>query len=153
MSRARLRLILSAALFLSWIGWLAYLALTTTRPIVLSRPQFLASQFDVVAAVSDVGGRPAAGVSVERVAWPADGAAQKLAGQSITVANLAAVAKEDGWDGPGSYILPLVKEGNEYQLAPVALSPGLSERKARPRIYRATPQTLGQLTQIRSEAQ
>jgi len=38
-------------LFLAWISWLAYLAATTTHPLVLSRPQFLVTDLDVIAEV------------------------------------------------------------------------------------------------------
>jgi hypothetical protein len=149
MSRARLRLVLTAALFCAWIGWLAFLALTTTRPVVLSRPQFLASQLDVVATLTASEGRPDPNVKVQKIGWPVDEATQKLAGQTIKVVNLPELTNEHGWEGPDSYILPLVKEGDEYRVAPIAVSPGLSERKARPRIYRATPETLEQLKEIR----
>src|SRR5262245_17875891 len=89
MTHARLRLIVAAALFCAWIGWLAYLALTTTRPVVLSRAQFLASQLDAVATVAaDAAGRPDPNVKVERVVWPENEAAKKPEGASIHVANL-----------------------------------------------------------------
>ncbi len=95
------RLILAAALFVAWIGMLAILAATTTRPVVLSRPQFLVSDFD------------------------------------------------DGWQGPGRYILPLKKTGAEaYVVALPGPSPGFDPMKLKPRIYRETPETLHQLISI-----
>ena len=152
MSRARMRLILTAALFCAWIGWLAYLAVTTTRPVVLSRAQFLASQLDVVAVIAEREGVPLAEVKVEQVLWPPGIAMQKLAGQMIKVVNLPQLTKEDGFAGPGEYVLPLIAEGNEYRVASIPRSPGLSEQMARPRIYRATSQALEQHRRIRSGA-
>src|SRR5262245_56647666 len=49
MKPSRVRLAVCALLFLGWIGWLVYLSATTTRPVVLSRPQFLAADLYVVA--------------------------------------------------------------------------------------------------------
>ena len=56
MKAARLRLLFAALLFFAWIGWLAYLAakVTLEPPIVLSRPQFLVSNLDVVAQVEQI---------------------------------------------------------------------------------------------------
>ena len=101
MSHARLRLAAAAALFLGWIGYLAYLALTTTRPVVLSRPQFLAAQLDVIATVAENDGRPDPVVRVQRVQWAANGIEANLSGQTTKVANLPSATKEDGWAGPG----------------------------------------------------
>ena len=49
MKRSGWRLAVSAILFAGWIGYLAFLAATTTEPTVLSRPQFLAADLYVVA--------------------------------------------------------------------------------------------------------
>ena len=51
MASARVRLALAAFLFVAWVGWLANLALTTARPVILSRPQLAASTLDVIARV------------------------------------------------------------------------------------------------------
>lgn len=147
--RARLLLALTAALFFAWLGWLAYLALTTTRPIVLSRPQFLAAHVDVIATVSDKDGRPDSHAKVEKVPWSRDDRLRLETGQALEVVNLPQVTRQDGWDGPGEYILPLVKERGGYAIAAIGASPGLSPGSAAPRIYRLTPETLAQLKLIR----
>src|SRR5262245_50028002 len=49
MKPSRVRLAVCALLFLGWIGWLVYLSATTTRPVVLSRPQLLAADLYVIA--------------------------------------------------------------------------------------------------------
>jgi hypothetical protein len=53
MKAAKVRLIITAVLFLAWVGYLVFLAATTTRPVVLSRPQFLAADLYLVAELQD----------------------------------------------------------------------------------------------------
>src|SRR5438552_2871645 len=100
-------LVVSAALFAAWIGYLAYLVLETarptiqfwppritkTQPIILSRPQFLVSTLDVIADVQQDDGRPDAVMRIESVHWPAD-ERDRFAHRTITVSNLAGCA---GW--------------------------------------------------------
>src|SRR5207244_858734 len=52
--RSRLLLALAAGLFAAWIAYLAFLALTTSHPTVLSRPQFLVADLWVIADVDDL---------------------------------------------------------------------------------------------------
>jgi hypothetical protein len=105
MRKSGWRLALSAALFAGWIGYLAYLSATTTHPIVLSRPQFLAADFYVVAEVpADPAApdEPASVVTVKQVVWSARSEDSKLT--AIEVLNLNA---KHGWEGAGEYIMPL----------------------------------------------
>ena len=143
------RLVFFAGLFLIWICWLVYLAITATRPIVLSRPQFLVSKLDVIAEVRANDSKPISDVEVREVHWPPKQADQ-LAGKKITVVNLSQC---DGWNGPGLYILPLEettdgKQDHEYQVARIPLSPGFNPSTSKPRIYPKTPETLRQLNSI-----
>jgi hypothetical protein len=146
MTGARFRLAIAAVLFLGWLGWLAYLAFTTTRPVVLSRPQLLVSTLDVIAQVSSRDSAPDPDVVVEEVHWPPSRQAE-LVGHALTVTNLAAC---QGWTGPGIYILPLVSDGAAYQVAGIPPSPGFIPARAddRPRIYPKTPETVAQLEEI-----
>lgn len=150
MRAATVRLVLAAGLFFAWIGWLAYLALTASRPIVLSRPQFLAAKLDVVADVAEQapGGPPSTEVVVREVAWPATGH-EGLIGQTISVMNLGL---STGWTGPGPYILPLVSDEGDgkYKIGSVPASPGYEGYNPL-RVYRLTPETLQQLREIRRQ--
>ncbi len=143
--KASVRLALAILLFGSWISWLAYLAATTTRPIVLSRPQFLVSTLDVIARVEADGPRPHPLVHVTDVHWPTDQADLKL--KSISVRNLPQCA---GWQSPGEYILPLVKSGDAFEVARVPPSPGYVPSGNSPalRIYPRTAETVRQLEGI-----
>jgi hypothetical protein len=153
MDAKRARLYVSAGLFLAWLTWLFYLVLTTTRPIVLSRPQFLASTLDVIAHVDVVGGKPDSHVRIEEVHWPPG----RQIGSAITVTNLAqSVARtNDGAWHTGSYILPLIEDHGTYRVAEIPASPGYNPdfTDSRPRVYEANPQTLRQLKEVRKPAQ
>jgi hypothetical protein len=161
MKPAAVRLLISALLFCGWIGYLLYLVLTLPtapngQPIVLSRPQFLVSDLDVIAQ-SDSEEGP---VTIKEVLYPQSAESARLVGQTITVANLgqcqplpragqkaADVVKD--WQGAGEYLLPLrqMADGQSYEVVPTPASPGYPPTEARigpPRIYPATPSTLSQ---------
>jgi hypothetical protein len=112
---AAVRLGIAAALFAGWIGYLAYLALFTRNPVVLSRPQFLVSVYDVVGRVDP---DDPTKVHVKKVLYPAGGADDApgpavQADQVITVDNLGDCRAPDGRGGwqavaaGGTYLLPL----------------------------------------------
>jgi hypothetical protein len=154
MKPATLRLTLAGVLFAAWIGWLVYLVYTMkasvprggTRPIVLSRPQFLVSSLDVSADAPEIDKDPAE-VTVREVFWPTT--EQDLVDKKIKVSHLSE-CRED-WLGPGEYILPLERLGESgYQVVPLPRSPGFPS--GRPRIYPSTPQTRAQLKEIRKAA-
>jgi hypothetical protein len=126
MTTARIRLILAALAFAVWIGWLTYLAMTASRPTVLSRPQILLASYDVLTEIKTDSNGPAPEVTVQEVYWPA-GDPDKLRGRSITVRQLPHTA-EDGWKGPGLYLLPLARvEDATYQVVAVPPSPGYKQ--------------------------
>jgi hypothetical protein len=154
---ARLRLVLAASLFAAWIGCLVYLASTTTHPVVLSRPQFLESDLDVIADVKGDADHPSPTVTVVKVVWPKSRRDEKLT--SLTLANLADLSSQNGWQGPGRYILPLRENRrgaeNPYRLAEVGSSPGFPSlgsgtEPVRRRIYPDRAETREQLQAIRS---
>jgi hypothetical protein len=142
MNLARARFALALALFLGWLGYLGYLV--AERPngqSVLSRPQFLVSEYDVVADAT-----PGSNVvTVKRVLWPQTADARKLEGKQLTVVNLdecrppSDVLKKERPDltTGGEYLLPVQsmdEQGKEYRVAPTPPSPGFP--RGTPRIYR-----------------
>jgi len=144
MQSAKVRLALVALVLFLWIGYLVYLALpSTTSREVLSRAQFLESTLDVIAKLEAKDDLPSPQVQVLEVHWPPS--AKDLAGQKINVGNLTGQCK--GWHGPGDYILPLVRDGDRYLVAPIPRSPGYDGSRI-PRIYQATPQNRRQLADI-----
>jgi hypothetical protein len=141
---AAARLLLAIALFAAWIGYLLYLVGMAQRPIVLSRPQLLVSNLDVIADVEGEGQLPTK-VTVRQVHFPQAGEVQKLVGSTIPVSNLSQC---EGWTSPGRYIVPLLAGTKDtYRVAPLPPSPGLV--LGHPRIYPVTPETLEQLSVIR----
>lgn len=148
MKLRRLWLALTALLFAAWIGWLGYLVATTIHPVILSRPQFLAADLVVIGDVGGDLGRPAGIVTVEEAYGPPP--ASDLRGKRITIANLSDCRPGDGWKGPGRYILALVREEEEHQLARIPPSPGFPTptRDDRPRIYMEDHETRHQLEEI-----
>jgi hypothetical protein len=152
------RLLLCAVLFVGWIGYLGYQVLTRprlpdggaffARPLVVSHPQVLVSQVDVIAEVPNTGGT----VTVREVLWPADAPLKE--GDEIQVANLeeckADAQSRLDFFGPGKYLLPLRsvdRDRKRYEVAHVPPSPGYS-LGGPPRLYPATPAALAQYEQI-----
>jgi hypothetical protein len=137
-------LALTAVVFLAWLGWLTFLAATATRPVVLSRPQFLVSTLDVIADVAaQPDGRPADRATIRQIHWPRQGR-DSLVGTTIRISNLPDCSN---WIGQGAYILPLVTDGDSYQVAGLPPSPGFSPTfpPVPPRIYPLNRQTERQL--------
>jgi hypothetical protein len=141
MKYAKVGFWLALIAFFAWWFYLVYLAATTSTPVVLARPQFLAAKLVVVGQVESLENGT---VTVNDVRWPEE--MKKLTGKQITVTNLSE-CRED-WSGAGEYILPLTPEGENYSVARVPRSPGVPFTAQRPRIYRATPETLGQLEEV-----
>jgi hypothetical protein len=146
----RVRLAVAAGLFLAWLGWLAFLAVTARSAVVLSRPQLLVSNLYVVADVSG-GAQPDAVVTVRKVEGPAADTQVVKAGDKLTVTNLPLVStQEQGWTGPDQYVLALTrKQDGTCEVTPTPPSPGYPPDGASPadrlRIYRATADALAQL--------
>jgi hypothetical protein len=146
------RFYVAAGLFLAWLGWLIYLVTQTRHPIILSRPQFLVADLYVTARVSAKDGKPAAEVTIDKTLWARDDKDRLPPGTQATVENLPKCAEaEQGWDGEGLYVLPLIKSEakDRYRIAQIPLSPGFAADAAhRLRIYRATDEVLRQVDEI-----
>lgn len=153
MKPAAVRLLLCAGVFAGWIGYLGYLV-ATRPPTVVSAPQILTSEIDIVARIDD----PAKPVTVERVLWPEDAAVKP--GDTIEVDGLADCRPRarrehevppDDFSGPGSYLVPLLAhktgKGVTYEVAPVPNSPGFNVARL-VRIYPATGETEAQYRRI-----
>jgi hypothetical protein len=124
----RARLVVSAGLFLAWIGFLAYMVARTRDPVILSRPQLAVCSLVVIAEVQEKEGRPLPTVTIKKVAWAATDQDAKTGGTQLVVEGLADCGNRQGWRGPGEYIVPLTKRkvGSDYryEVTPLPLSPG-----------------------------
>jgi hypothetical protein len=149
--RRRLALAATILAFMLWIGFLTFLAATTSHPVVLSRPQFLVSNLIVIAHVE---GReyPEPAVEVLQVVWPSEREAGLKAPTKLTIDN---VKLSRGWEGPGEYVLALTRQASVTKVTPVPPSPGFPANAAqqadRLRIYRDTPNIRQQLTEIETQ--
>src|SRR5262249_27875503 len=139
-----------------------YLALTTAKPVVLSRPQLLVSHLDIIAEVTD----PDREVVVEEVLFVEDGEPRPEVGDKLRVANLRLCKRlpqsneqPEGvpldWTGPGRYLPPLQPRGDGQSAIVVAIppSPGFPPGEpggiGPPRIYPDTPEVREQYRQLR----
>lgn len=148
MTRARIQLVVAAALFVGWVSWLGYAVSQKGRTAVLSRAQLTAATHLIVADVvlgSD--GLPASKVKIVQV-LRGDGA---KAGDEAEVLNLptALPPSEKEFLGSGTYLLAVVGDGKTYNLAALPQSPGYDATtygsKSRPPVYLWTDDTRLQL--------
>ncbi len=166
MKFAVVRLAVAAVLFVGWVGYLGYLAATISHPIVLSRPQFLISERDVIATCK--GGNQ---FTIDEVLYPKE-LTGAMKGKTLIVANLKdcqTFSPQDGWRnvtadppiGGQRYLLPLQTAavapptGAEAQdvmdVVPIPASPGyppLSGESGPPRIYPADDEVMSQYESI-----
>ena len=175
MRPAVVRLLVAALLFAGWLGYLVYLVVTFPRTpagtaLVLSRPQILVSDLDVVAEVE----RTKAGVLAKIITVLYPDSEKGMEGKQITITNLdqckplpppeqKGVEVPPDFSGRGLYLLPLRKAGDgpDYAVTPTPRSPGYPPHGAQmgpPRIYpllseRMKEQALAQYRQILKEKQ
>jgi len=116
------RLIVSAGLFVAWIGFLVYLVAQSRQAVILSRPQFLAASVYVVAELKG-DGKPPPEAHIKEVVWPSAG--DDLAGKTLVIDDLPDCGVPQGWAGAGDYVLALTKvKTGVYHITPLPLTPG-----------------------------
>jgi hypothetical protein len=146
MKKSPLVLAIAILLFAGWLTFLGIEAMRNRNPMVVSRSQLTLSQYDIEADLDSGSAGLPTRITVHSVRWSVDGA--KPSGE-INVLNLPSV---QGYVGPGRYFLPLVRKGNDYEVAktPGSLDPGFLPRESiPPRIYPDTPEVQRQWNEIR----
>jgi len=147
---ARLRLIVAALLFVSWLGWLGYAVSRKGTVQIVSRAQLAAATHLVIAEIS-VGPD---GVPLTRALVKESQSGEKLTGP-IVVRNLASamtplpIANDSRKPVAGDYLLPLVKLATGvYEIAGLPRSPGYEAQTPRsPVIYPWTEDVKKQIAQ------
>jgi hypothetical protein len=159
------RLVLTASLFVGWLGYLGYLVATrpltaSGTPLVLSRPQIMVSPIDIVADVSNPLGRVTV-VTVVQILHPADSPIK--VGDKVKVLDLDSCRPltrrvnekpQDDFAGPGRYLIPLrpsKPEEGAYEVVPIPTSPGFDARRMEVlgvRIYPFTDEAAAQYRRI-----
>jgi hypothetical protein len=138
MKPRRLFIVLTACLFLGWLGWLARAVDQRHATEILSRAQLAAASQAIIADVSiDASGLPNPTITNAQVLWtnPTLG---KAPDPPITrIPNLSeAQVPTGGFPGAGKYLLLIGPDG----IVGLPRSPGFSETKlARPIVYRWNP--------------
>lgn len=154
------------ALFVCWMGYLGWLVANRPLqapgyPLVVSRPQILESEVDII---GELGEREAGGpatVKVVEVLYDKNGKGPKV-GDEIEVDGVAGckpVKRGDNktpdeavpfdWSGPGNYLIPLGPKDprtGRHEVAAVPASPGF-DRNLR-RVYPASDEVLAQYRSI-----
>jgi len=127
----RMRLFVALSLFIAWMGYLGYAALTKSHSPIVSHAQAAAAEVAVVADVeADQDGKPAMKVKV--VETLLTGGPQ--AGTSLFVVNLPDAR---GFEGPGQYLLLLIPDLPQYYVVGQIRSPGNDlANVGKPAIYR-----------------
>jgi hypothetical protein len=124
----RIRLIAAAALFLGWMAWLSYAALSKSCDPVVSRAQAAGATHVIKAAVAGNDDRPEPTVKV----------VQSIRGDLTPEAmiEVSDLALAGGYSGPGDYLLLLAKDraAPTYRIAGIQRSPGY-EPTGKPVIY------------------
>ncbi len=142
MKVARIRLVIAAVLMLSWLGYLGYLALGHSKPIVVSRTQLLnATHFVKAEVTTDAANKPAASVQVIE-----SFGANRVADKSIELTNIADVRLPDQKPlSAGTYFFPLVSAGpNRYRV----VSPFSSDSQVKLIAYPWTPEVERQVREL-----
>lgn len=120
----RARLVVSACLFLAWLTFLGVLAYRNHYAVILARPQLLMSDLVVVAELGEQQGRAAREIAVRQVLWPRDA---KLPAR-LEVLNLGDLGPRQGFRGPGTYLVPLLRQSFDanpsYLATPMPTSTG-----------------------------
>jgi hypothetical protein len=157
--------VLFAVPFVLFVGWMAYLAwLVTNRPLqetgyplVVSQPQVLVSEIDIIGEVGEREEGFPATVKVVEVLYDKTGKGPKV-GDVIQVDGLASchpVKRSESdppndWNNPGEYLIPLGTKHprtGRYAVAEVPPSPGFHQAGLQ-RAYPATAEVLAQYHRI-----
>jgi hypothetical protein len=124
------RLVVSAGLFLAWIGFLAFLVVRTRNPVILSRPQFNVADLVVIADIQEKDKLPSSTVTIKKVAWSKDKKNDPAPGSQITITGLEDCRAANGWVVSGEYLVPLSRDKEKYEVTQIPLSPGYPTPRA-----------------------
>lgn len=150
MSFARVKLVLAAAVFLAWLGWLAAAVATkgTVQPV--SRAQLTAAEVLVVAEVRVAeSGQPTPAAKIVKL-LRGDAAVGEIEVVNLPSSATPLPVGETRTPAAGQYLLALVKvEPGKYRVAGLPASPGYpATTPERPLIYPWAADVQGQLRKL-----
>jgi hypothetical protein len=122
----RTRALVAGVLFVSWIGFLAYLVSITRDTIPLAGPQIQTADLVILADVEDEKGRPGQKVRVHetlrvrRPEWP------KFKVESVLIEDLPFCGPKQGYQSKGLYVIPLhrLEPGPIFRVKMLPIVPG-----------------------------
>jgi hypothetical protein len=124
--KSRLALIVTAGLFLGWLGFLLFLVIDTRKTHV-ARAQFLIAKGVVVVHLKDDGGKANPDVAIKEVLF--DPNKSLHAGQNLRLTDLLGCTKKHGYSGSGDYVIALEPHRAGWQIAAIP-TPGYSRPNA-----------------------
>jgi hypothetical protein len=120
MTFPKARLAVSACLLVAWLLYLGYLVYETRDQVVLSKPQFMVAQAYVVVDIQEEANkRPSEDVTIDEVPWQQDRDGALRPGQKLHLVELADCRTENGYRGPGKYLIPLLGTEKPFSIAAV----------------------------------
>jgi hypothetical protein len=151
MKWAKIRLVVTGILFLSWLGWLAYLAINYSQPIVVSRSQIMLVTHPAEAKIFIENGQPKE-AQILRILGKTPDQDQILHQEKpIDIKNLvlARLATEKPLVNEQVYLLPLIKHTDgSYELVSAPGSPGMQSSPHRPLVYPFVPKVEKQVREL-----
>ena len=125
MTFPKVRPIVFGLLFLGWLGYLCYFVATAPTDIV-SRPQLLAAPICIIGEIREDDDIAVSEVAIVEILYAPR---IKIVGEKVTLRDLSTLVRNQGYRGPGKYILPLA-EGPDGTLE-LAAVPRLTARSGR----------------------
>lgn len=114
MTFPKVRVVVALLLFLSWLSFLGYLV-SERNAVILSRPQFAVAQAIVVADLQE--GSEA--IAIQEIVWCSPNVDREAIRKGVALPELLSCGKNQGFSGKGTYVIPLVRRDNTFQIAPV----------------------------------
>ena len=116
MTFPKARLAVSACLLIAWLAYLGFLVYETRNVVVLSKPQLMVAETYAVVEVRDQDGRPNPEVEIVSAS---SRHGEVLMPAKVELPDLSVCTKEQGYQGPGKYLVPLNPSPNGYVIVAV----------------------------------
>jgi hypothetical protein len=157
----RTRALVAGVLFVSWIGYLAYLVSITRGTIAVAGPQIQTADLVILADVADEKGRAAPKVDVVETLFARRPGWRNEIGKSIVVEDLPFCAPKgmlddkpypgQGYRGAGRYVIPLqrIEPGPRYRVKVLPIVPGYYPMTAECEVFRGKDK--GEVSKVLSQ--
>ena len=140
MSGAKVRLIVAAILFFGWIGWLGYLAINFSRPVVVSRSQMMLATQIIRVKITIENGVPTQCESQLLLGINAQNDRQ-IPSDTVPVEDIkdALLPNQKPLTESGTYLVPVRQIAQSYRVVSPPNSPEREGMRNRPIVYPDRP--------------